>query len=76
MSAAPTLLADIGGTNIRLSVLDGPAPGPVQQLELDGFDGILPAIAACLTAAGAEGGGRRPGAAVLAVAGPVAEGRA
>ena len=73
---APLLLADIGGTNARFALLPagaGVRPEPAARFALDGFAGIAEAIAGWLEA---RRGARRPRAAVLAVAGPVADNRA
>ncbi len=69
----PLLLADIGGTNGRVALLQpGEAlPGPSDRFALDGFPGIAAALEAWL----ASRGGARPARAVLAVAGPVAANR-
>jgi len=69
----PTLLADIGGTNVRFALLRPGAlePDPPERLALDAFPGIADAIEAWLAARP----GPRPRAAVLAVAGPVLGGR-
>jgi glucokinase len=64
-----TLLADIGGTNARFSLLDGGTYTPPVNLPLAGFTGIAAAIASFL------GDGPPPRAAVLAVAGPVQRNR-
>jgi glucokinase len=74
MTTTPVLLADIGGTNARFALLPPGAdrPGPAERVALDGVRGIGEAIATWLEARP----GPRPGAAVLAVAGPVSEGRA
>ena len=60
-----TLLADIGGTNARFALSEGEVPTDPASVALDGFPGILEAIAHFL------GGAAPPEAAVLAVAGPV-----
>lgn len=60
-----TLLADIGGTNARFALLDGAAHTAPVNLDLAGFGSIADAIRAFL------GPRPMPGAAVLAVAGPV-----
>lgn len=70
----PTLLADIGGTNVRFALLRPGAlePDPPERLALDAFPGIAAAIESWLAAQP----GPRPRAAMLAVAGPVAGDRA
>ncbi len=68
----PVLIADIGGTNARFALLEGETRGPLHRVKLDGFTGIAAAIASFLSAQGAA---RPPRAAVLAVAGPVADNR-
>lgn len=68
----PILLADIGGTNARVALLDGTIIGPSQRVALDAFPGIAEAMAGCMAALRLPG---PPRAALLAVAGPVAGNR-
>lgn len=65
------LVADVGGTNARFALLDGPdgVPSEVRSLPTAGYPGLAEAAAAYLDAVGV-----RPAAACLAVAGPVAGG--
>lgn len=66
----PWLVADVGGTNARFGLVTGPGARPSQVAVLAGAEHrTLPdAVAAYLTA---HAGGVLPGAACLAVAGPV-----
>ena len=65
------LVADVGGTNARFALVDGPdgVPSDVRSLPTRDHPGLAEAAAAYLEATGA-----RPSAACLAVAGPVAGG--
>ncbi|QKW37643.1 glucokinase [Actinomadura sp. NAK00032] len=65
------LVADVGGTNARFALLDGPdgVPSEVRSLPTADHPGLAEAAAAYLGAVGV-----RPSAACLAVAGPVAGG--
>jgi glucokinase len=65
------LVADVGGTNARFALLDGPGgtPSEVRSLPTAGYPGLAEAAAAYLAAVGV-----RPSAACLAVAGPVGGG--
>ncbi|MFB4308893.1 glucokinase [Actinomadura sp. GTD37] len=65
------LVADVGGTNARFALVDGPdgAPSDVGSLPTRDYPGLAEAAAAYL-----EGTGARPSAACLAVAGPVGGG--
>lgn len=65
------LVADVGGTNARFALVDGPdgVPSNVESLPTRDYPGLAEAAAAYLDAAGA-----RPSAACLAVAGPVTGG--
>lgn len=66
----PWLVADVGGTNARFGLVTGPGARPSQVAVLAGAEHrTLPdAVAAYLAG---HAGGVRPGAACLAVAGPV-----
>ncbi|MEW2359844.1 glucokinase [Spirillospora sp. NPDC029432] len=66
----PWLVADVGGTNARFALIEEPgaAPGRVRALPTCEYPGLGEAAAAYLDEAGA-----RPGAACLAVAGPVSD---
>ncbi|SDH62040.1 glucokinase [Sinosporangium album] len=66
----PWLVADIGGTNARFGLVNEPGGRPEAIAVLPGADysGLPGAVAAYLDE---HGGGVRPGAACLAVAGPV-----
>ncbi|GGM61914.1 hypothetical protein GCM10010106_04930 [Thermopolyspora flexuosa] len=75
LSAVPTeespwLVADIGGTNARFGLVRRPGGPPEAVAVLPGaeYDGLPDAVAAYLEL---YGGGVRPGAACLAIAGPV-----
>jgi glucokinase len=70
MPALPWLVADIGGTNARFGIVTAPGKAPSNVAVLPGADHpTLPdAVAAYLAE---HAGGVRPGAACLAVAGPV-----
>jgi glucokinase len=73
LEAGPVLLADIGGTNARLGLLDGQRVVERANLSVAQHESPRAAIAnylGCLETA------RRPVAALLAVAGPVEGGRA
>lgn len=63
----PTLLADIGATNARFSLLANGVLGPVVNLEVAGFARFADAVADFLRTKGDQA----PRAALLAVAGPV-----
>ncbi|WP_309237033.1 glucokinase [Actinomadura sp. BRA 177] len=65
------LVADVGGTNARFALVDGPdgVPSNVQSLPTRDYPGLAEAAAAYL-----EKSGVRPSAACLAVAGPTAGG--
>ena len=65
--AAPTLLADIGGTNARFALAQGGRLGPIVHLAVADFPGPAAAIRTFLS----EHARARPKMAVLAVAGPV-----
>uniref|UniRef100_UPI001A955B58 glucokinase n=1 Tax=Actinomadura roseirufa TaxID=2094049 RepID=UPI001A955B58 len=76
MSAAqdgPWLVADVGGTNARFALVDGPdrAPARIASLPTRDHAGLADAAAAYLER---HAPGVRPSAACLAVAGPVADG--
>lgn len=62
------LLADIGGTNARFTLLRGGTTTPLVAVRLDGFTGIEAAIAHYL---GTQALAAPPAGALLAVAGPV-----
>jgi glucokinase len=64
----PLLVADIGGTNCRVAIVDAPgdAPRVIKRLSTKGEPSCEAALAGALGEAGV-----RPRAAVLAVAGPV-----
>ncbi|GAA5069636.1 glucokinase [Thermocatellispora tengchongensis] len=66
----PWLVADIGGTNARFGLVTGPGGRPEAIAVLRGADheGLPEAVAAYLAD---HAGGVRPGAACLAIAGPV-----
>ncbi|MBB4774157.1 glucokinase [Actinomadura livida] len=66
----PWLVADVGGTNARFALVDGPdgAPYRVRSLPTRDHAGLAEAAAAYLRE---HAGGVRPSAACLAVAGPV-----
>ena len=69
---AQILLADIGATNARFALLSrGEDIGPVRTLAVADYPQFTDAVAAFL-----KGEGASPGGAVLAVAGPVEDGRA
>ncbi|WP_067171777.1 glucokinase [Microtetraspora niveoalba] len=70
----PWLVADIGGTNARFGLVTRPgeAPESVAVLEVAQYPGLPDAVAAYLDA---HGGGVRPEAACLAIAGPVQDDR-
>jgi glucokinase len=63
----PTLLADIGATNARFSLLANGVLGPVVNLEVAGFPRFADAVTDFLK----TNGDQAPGSALLAVAGPV-----
>ncbi|WP_240809783.1 glucokinase [Actinomadura sp. WMMA1423] len=65
------LVADVGGTNARFALVDGPngVPSEVRSLPTREYPGLAEAAAAYLGMVGA-----RPAAACLAVAGPVTDG--
>lgn len=67
---SPWLVADIGGTNARFGLVRRPGGPPEAVAVLPGaeYDGLPDAVAAYLDL---YGGGVRPGAACLAIAGPV-----
>lgn len=66
------LLADIGGSNARFSVLAGDQPGPVRSFDVRTF----PSIAASIRRFLADETGRAEiDEAIIAVAGPVTDGR-
>ncbi|WP_242886307.1 glucokinase [Actinomadura litoris] len=69
----PWLVADVGGTNARFALVDGPdgAPTGVESLPTREFAGLAEAAAAYLERFAP---GVRPSAACLAVAGPVVAG--
>jgi len=69
----PVLLGDIGGTNARFALLDDDQLGPIGTLAVAEHPDLADALAAFLDRAVT---GAPPRAAVLAVAGPVTEGRA
>lgn len=68
------LVADLGGTNIRMALARGTRVDPttVRRYATADFEGLTPAIADFLAAHGAP----RPDAAAIAVAGAVRDGRA
>ncbi|XVQ08844.1 glucokinase [Spirillospora sp. CA-255316] len=68
----PWLIADVGGTNARFALVEGPGepPARIRALHTRDHAGLAEAAAAYLA-----GLGVRPGAGCLAVAGPVAGGR-
>ena len=66
------LLADVGGTHARFALLSGDDLGPVQSLDVEAHGGIDDAVAHFLAT---YGGGVPISEAILAVAGPVADGR-
>jgi len=68
----PALLADIGGTNIRFALCERGIAGPVSTSRVDEYGDPLGAIRAFLAA---EHHGREVHHALLAVAGPVKDGR-
>ncbi len=68
VSGLPTLLADIGGTNVRFALFDGARIGEVARLKVAEHATLAAAARAFL-------GDRRIGAAALAAAGPVEGGR-
>lgn len=68
----PALLADIGGTNARFALLDDGKLGDVLRLPAAGFAGPAEAAAAALQRLAPRHPVRR---AVIAAAGPVADGR-
>lgn len=70
-SAAPALLADIGGTNARFRLLADGAVRDLATLRVDQHASVEAAIEAAL----ADRPGVRPSTAVLGVAGPVIDGR-
>lgn len=65
----PWLVADVGGTNARFAIVEGPGqpPAQLQVLHSDDFPAFQDALRHYLADAGAN----RPRAAVIAVAGPV-----
>ncbi|NEA21825.1 glucokinase [Actinomadura bangladeshensis] len=65
------LVADVGGTNARFALVDGPdgVPSDIRSLPTRDHPGLAEAAAAYVDAVGV-----RPSAACLAVAGPVADG--
>ena len=65
------LLADVGGTHARFALLSGNDLGPVQSLDVETHGGIDDAVAHFLAA---YGGSVAISEAILAVAGPVADG--
>ena len=68
-----TLLADLGGTNARFALFDGTAIGPIARLPVADYADLRTAIATFLHT---QQPPRAPVRAVLAIAGPVANGRA
>jgi glucokinase len=72
MTGYPWLVADVGGTNARFALIEGPGEPPVRirALRTRNHAGLAEAAAAYLADIGA-----RPVAGCLAVAGPVADGR-
>ncbi|GLW06612.1 hypothetical protein Misp01_17420 [Microtetraspora sp. NBRC 13810] len=68
--AYPWLVADVGGTNARFGLVSGPGRRPETIAVLNGADheGLPEAVAAYLAE---HAGGVRPGAACIAIAGPV-----
>ncbi|MFD0688829.1 glucokinase [Actinomadura fibrosa] len=72
--SGPWLVADVGGTNARFALVDGPdgVPGNVESLPTRDHAGLAEAALAYLER---HAPGVRPSAACLAVAGPVANGR-
>ncbi len=65
----PWLVADVGGTNARFAVINGPGqlPGRLQVLHSDDFPAFQDALGHYL----ANTDGERPRAAAIAIAGPV-----
>ncbi|MCT9933357.1 glucokinase [Planotetraspora sp. A-T 1434] len=72
--AFPWLVADVGGTNARFGLVTGPGAQPeaVAVLNVAQHPGLADAVAAYLAD---HAGGVRPGAACLAIAGPVQDDR-
>lgn len=68
ISPLPTLLADIGGTNVRFALFDGAEVGEVAGLKVADYRSLADAARSFLR-------GRTVGSAVLAAAGPVENGR-
>lgn len=67
-SPPPTLLADIGGTNVRFALFDGAELGEVTRLKVADYQSLADAARSFLR-------GRKVESAVLAAAGPVEHGR-
>ena len=67
-----TLLADIGGTNLRLALLCDDALGPIHRLDVRAYSAIAPALRSFLDEHAAT---VSVDAAILAVAGPIEKGR-
>ncbi|MFI6502531.1 glucokinase [Nonomuraea typhae] len=70
MSESPWLVADVGGTNARFGLVTAPGEAPSQVAVLAGaeYASLPDAVAAYLAD---HAGGVRPGAACVAVAGPI-----
>lgn len=66
------LLADIGGTNARFALLDGSGIGPVEHIRVADYATVSDAIAAFLSQRAAKSSTH---AAILAIAGPIANNR-
>ncbi len=66
--AETALLADIGGTNARFAIAEGPRIGPVRRFRVADFPDPSDAIEAFVEASGVR---RRPSMAACAVAAPV-----
>lgn len=65
------MLADVGGTNARFALFRDGAAGPVTHLAVADFPTFDDALRRFLAVAGID----RPAAAIIAVAGPVSDGR-
>ncbi|MFC5748740.1 glucokinase [Actinomadura rugatobispora] len=72
MTGYPWLVADVGGTNARFALVEGPGrpPARIRALPTRDHAGLAEAAAAYLAGLDA-----RPAAGCLAIAGPVADGR-
>jgi glucokinase len=68
---APRMIADIGGTNARFALLDGPERRDEIVLACADYPDLVTAAEHYLDRVGAVGGNRRPIEAAIAIAGPI-----